>query len=86
MNVVATSQSKGCDGMDDRQPDTSEGCEAVHQELVELLLPIKCCIEHIVHPGRGVLVEQQQWEKNLVASKLWQDVSCSSSPFTDTMW
>ena len=85
MNVVATSQSKGCDGMDDRQPDTSEWCEAVHQELVELLLPIKGCIEHIVHPGKGVLVEQQ-WEKNLVASKLWQDVSCSSSPFTDTMW
>ena len=55
--------------MDDKQPDTSEGCEAVHQELVELLFPIKGCIEHIVHPGKGVLVEQQ-WEKNLVASKL----------------
>ena len=50
MNVVATSQSKGCDGMDDEQPDTSEWCEAVHQELVELLLPIKGCIEQIVHP------------------------------------
>ena len=57
MNVVATIQSKGYDRMDDKQPDTSEGCEAMHQELVELLLPIKCCIEHIVHPGRGVLVE-----------------------------
>ena len=54
MNIVAT---KGCDGMDDKQPDTSEWCEAVHQELVVLLLPIKGCIEHIVHPGKGVLVE-----------------------------
>ena len=28
--IVVTRYFKGCDGMDDKQPDTSEGCEAVH--------------------------------------------------------
>ena len=35
------------------QPDNGEGYKAVHQKLINFAAPIKCSIEHIVHPRKS---------------------------------